>query len=780
MSTGNRPIRWLLGLLSNKVLWLVIGLGLIFVLILQPAYFKESGEQDNRPPAITWLTNLQRISLDRFHLVWLPADDDATPQPEIRYDVGLVDSGFCVVTAPRFSAQGEVELDIALPSDLPQVPFVGFSVRSVDLQGASSGYGPCRWSLRSPQRVAIDLPRRPIRLAAGRPEPVIDCRSDGQGSIWCLGQGEIGHLDDTLWSVFPLPTPLAVDDWVPIDNTDAIVQSGVTLLHLNRVAGNHLFFLSSDNEPFDRQSGAIRIGRESAFLVTRGYLSEFTGGRLELSGPPMALRLPASCLRLLQVGYEGDLAFALCRSTDQNLLFTGQLERRIITWQEPHPIQGNRIDGITGTERNGMAGAAWESGVQLVSWQDGERSIDSLEETTGASPPRIAVGGSIQHPVVLAEQDGRFWSFSEDTWHPLPDRQGQFDWHGMAVPQESCLVGTPRGVYAISPSQTLLIEAGSAERILTHPLDLLAVRGQDARHYLAYLPEPRSLFSSRDGWDWHPHPLGGPPFALISLAISPSGGIYLSGWYQENEPDPPRPRVIKLGEEQFDLTPSFSPEGPPHNPPLLAADGLGRIYALADGAITWRHSSAESWAQPYPLGGEAHQVVGLASGILVTGTRQGAVTLWRCQENDCFRLHTPDTLRSPPTAAFARQDGFCLGVESAGLWCKDPEERWIPITFPPDTAARHLLAPGDRWAILDGLPIASDGRWLVAIRRGEEGFLAEVLSNGEARLIGQGMHWGQGEVLLRHVEGTVYALESQGPFRLPLREERFSLPGMLY
>jgi len=183
--------------------------------------------------------------------------------------------------------------------------------------------------------------------------------------------------------------------------------------------------------------------------------------------------------------------------------------------------------------------------------------------------------------------------------------------------------------------------------------------------------------------------------------------------------------------------------------------------------------------EPIPLDGEVSRIVGLSRGVLLMGLRNGVEALWRCVEGDCFLLPSPSELTGTPDALFAWGDGFCLGIDSSGLWCHDLQSSFFPVTFDTGTAEPNALGPHDAWSIIDGLSL-SGGTWLVAIETPREGFLARMSPGEPARLLARGLVWAEGEVLVRHADGMIYGLEAEGPFRMALEEERFSVPGMVY
>jgi thiamine-phosphate pyrophosphorylase len=739
------------------------------VLLLTLSFACDNQPIDNDPPAVPRQPRVHRTELGQFHVEWDATPDDHTDESQIRYEVGLITSDVCVVIEPGFTVTGATELDTTVWTEVGDGPFVGFTLRSLDGDGFSHGYGQCGWALRSPQRVPMSFYDRTPHIPPSRlngNEPV--CRPDGGQGAWCLGEGELSHFGHRRWDVFALPPGLRPEHWTPIDAYDALIGSESIQIHFSRANGIHAYTLGSGNEHFEGTGGAIGTGRERGYLVVRGFVGEFTTGHVDLAGPPMAAQLPPACERLIQLGGSDDAAFALCRSHDGNLLFVGDRERRVFRWADPCEVDADRVDGFVGSPSRGLFGVTTANAGSIVTCEEGEAEVVDLPALPGSGRPIIAVGGPIDHLLVLAGRADELYRLDGSAWVELFGDASGFQWGDAWIPRSSHLVGTTNGVLAIGPDTVVHLGPTGGELIRNQSTGFLGHRGQDSRHYLVSGPDLRRVYSSRAGDEWFEHPWNGPAMRPVSLAVTTSGGIFLSGWVLD------RPFVARLGDEEAELTPTE----PLSTPPLLVADSQNNLFAFAQNRAYSVHRPSNRLVEGDLLPGPATVAVGLDRGAVVSVERNGGNVLFRCSDEGCEPFDLPDA--EPFTTLLSRHEGgFCAG-RTRSLWCRLDTDIDIPVVFSDAVATRYRLRGSDDWSIVDAI-VVRNGAWLLAIQARDQGYLATVHAGEPAALVAEGFHFGAGEVLRSGLEsGMTYVIERGGPVRLQLQGRRLSVPGVLY
>jgi len=722
------------------------------------------------------LPHVQRVEVDHFDVTWTAARSPVFEEGEIAYDIGLTDSDYCIIDRPELSLTGETALSVRLDDlsrEVTNGPLVAFSIRSLAPDGRSYGYGPCGWGLRSPQRVPVSLSQRTPRFGDVR------CRPDGNIGAWCLGDGEIGHYSSGYWDVFTLPAFFEVTDWVALDESDALVRSDELQLHLSRANGVHAYLLSSGNQLFDGAGGAIPTGRERAYVSVRGYIGEFSTYHLDLAGPPRALRLPDVCQRVVQMGHTGTLAFALCEtSTGEHALYRGQAERRLMSWESPIPVNADRVASISGTLGSGLIVARRDDAALVYLWEGDAFREHLLDDLIVTERPTAAVAGSAFAPFVMA-RSGDHLIVYDGVESSRPRTLGErVYWHGVDFPLDSELVGTELGILAISPERVVRLSRGRATLIAEHPQSLLGVRGLDSRHYLLRGPRLEAVASASTGADWYQHSWRGDPLQPFDLAVSRSGSMYVSGVIDDPTSSTGRRTTLRrLGEESVALRP---PDLAFSSPPRIAADGLGRLYTVSDRHVRWYAPALDQWSPRLPLPGEVTHLVGLEEGALLVMTTDEGTRMMRCNEM-CLNLEVPAAVAQPVNSAMAHGRGFCVGVQSRALWCREGrDDQWIELHFTPELARRYSLTDQDAWRVIDAVQ-ADDDSWLVAIESDHDGFIARVVDGELARLLATGIRWGEGAVLIRDPTGrTLVGIETGGPVRIRIGSERVAIPGVLY
>lgn len=734
----------------------------------------DSDAPDLAPPSVPRLPDVERTEVDAFRVVWGPSDSDGFAAGELRYDIGIVDRDYCVVIEPDLTLQGSAEVDVRLgPESDITGPLVAFTARAVDPDGRSYGYGGCGWALRSPQRVPIQVPWR--RPRASR----LACQGDGGSGAWCLGDAEVGYFHGGYWDIFTLPVSFEVADFLALDDNDALVRDERLQLHLSRATGVHAYLLSSGNQLFDGAGGAIPTGRERAYVSVRGAVGEFSSYHLDLAGPARALRLPDTCERVAQMGHVEGMAWALCDGEVGTELFLGEADRRTMRWAPARPVPIDRVHAVVGSTSAGFVVGERDETLQIVSWMGDEIETTALP-VPGTGAIRAAATGSAVAPLLLAGRGGRFVAWRGQGPESVRAADGRFYWAGEPVDAESELVGTAQGILAITPERVVRLSAESAVVLQEPAGPVHARRGQDRRRYVFHEGDLLAVVSSVDGNDWQQQLWRGPRLALRDLAAAPNGAVYLSGLVEDpTSATGRRLTVRKLGEPDAELLPAGQEDF--WEPPLLAVDELGRVFAVASSKIRWYTPATESWSDGLPLPMAVERIVGLESGVLVQGTLGDAPALVRCDGELCFPLTVPDAARHAVDSVIALRGGFCVGVRSRALWCREgQDDAWIEPRFTPESAERFGLGDADEWAIRDAVTTA-EGGWLWAVETERGGLLVAIEEDESARVVASGLRWGAGEVLMAQprTESAV-AIELGGPARLRLRNDRISVPGSLY
>jgi hypothetical protein len=750
---------------------------------------QERSGQENVPPSFPPPPHLSRRALDTFELSWPSSSDDMTPAAELLYEVGVVSSDACLVVEPRHRLRGQTELTTRLPADYPSTPLVGFTVRSVDGAGRSAGYGPCVWGLRSPLRLPIPATPRGPRLRPAPPVgPSLACQPDGRDEVWCESATEVAHFRGGTWRIFPLPQPFETVAFAPLDDYSALVRSDQLQLHLSRANGTSAAVISSSSHRFDPAVGAISTGHLSAIVAVNGFAAQFDTRYIDMAGPPRpALELPGECDRLAVLGRQFELAYALCRVDEGHRLYVGTPERGAVRWRRDWvAVEGDRVEGAQGTVDEWMAVTTEAGGGRLITWRDGESTTVALPELAGEGRPVVAVGGFPARPLVVAMRHFDYQVWDGRSWRPLPKADGRVLWGDGQFPEQSHLVGTRDGVFAISSERTVRLGQMGMEHVTVHPGPARAVRGRDARTYVLRGPELRQIISSRDGVAWFDHAWHGPPLEPHSLAVTPSGGLFVAGLLRRPEnPTLGVPTVLRLGEVGTDYMPP-SPVPEAAGVPELTADGSGLVYAALLGHLAVLEPARGEWRIVSAIPGELHAMEGLDSGVLLALSTPAGPALMHCRQDLCFEVSVPAAARRPWGVVEARGEGFCVGVRARALWCREGrEDRWIEVAVPAPLDQRYGLGPDDEWDIVGAVTL-DDGTWLMALRGAEDGFLVAIdEAAGQTRLVASGLRWGEGPVLLPPDEisrelGRVVGVEVEGPVEIRYGETRVSVPGTLY
>ncbi len=254
------------------------------------------------------------------------------------------------------------------------------------------------------------------------------------------------------------------------------------------------------------------------------------------------------------------------------------------------------------------------------------------------------------------------------------------------------------------------------------------------------------------------------------MAVSPSGAMYVSGWIKADGER--RSTIVKLGsrpEIGLSLHPEFS------EPPRLAVDDLGRLYATDGGSLSWFSSATGIWEQIEGLPPRHTGLVGLANGALLLSSDSPAV----CTSEGCESREWPFTPGAQPDAVWRSGDGLCAssGLE---LWCgwgTDEVSLSLAGSFAGDLARE---VSNRSLSIRDAVRYDGDG-WLLALEHASSGVIATLSDDGVFHLLGTGFEWAEGNVLaLATGRQTVTVLEKDGPTQVRLHGERVSIPGRLY
>ena len=724
------------------------------------------------PPSVPLTPAVERLELGRFRLAWEHAEDDRTPTAELRYEIGLVRGQYCVVPEADYVVVGDDSLTIEALHGTGDNPFVGFTLRSIDDEGQSHGYGRCGWALRAPQRSPIPFAgRTPLFDFANG-----DCQSDGSEGMWCAGNGELAHFGGTGWDVFPLPTTVELVDWVAIGETEALARVGSVQLQISRANGLHAYVISPSSQPFDSSGGTIRTGLERAYLSVRGMVGEFTSGHIDLAGPARALRLPDACEGVLQMGHRGDLAFAHCRSATGNNVFLGRPERRLMSWAEPFAVGAGRVAGISGDLDRGLLALVDSSAVTIYRWSAGEIEELVFQSDAGTTPPFAVVGGHAQSPLVLFGTPSAMSVFKGEVPERIPVEGENLVWLETRVPLNSTFIGTSNGLLAVSERGVARLTSWGAEWLAESTEIVRGARGLDGRHYILQGPRLDAIASTLAGHAYHYHTWRGPQMEPVDLAVSASGAMYVSGW-ATNETGERRATISKLGSQTNVMGLGNHPFF--ERPPTLALDTLGRLYA-SDGHVVASFSPALSEWTTYSGAPtlDIEWMVGLSTSLVIIARHDGEPTRVDCFDGACTERPLPEA-GGHVTTAFAQEGELYLGLSGLGLWRQNGDQT-VPLRFSTDIISHFPLSRGGDWEVVDAIPFG-EGKWLVAISAAGDGFLASVSDEEGARLLGYGFEWGSGHILVpTSNDHTIVALEVDGPVGIRLRGERVSIPGRLY
>ena len=457
---------------------------------------------ENTEPRMVEL-DVHKISLEVYALSWSPSSDLEDDADEIRYEIGVVDTGSCIVERPYSAVEGQTEVALHIPRGAEDGPFVGLSMRSVDSDDASRGYTRCRWVLRSPQRVPIAIPSRPPRIAPSTSMvSATACRYDGNGGAWCQADGEIGHFDGEHWDVFGLPTHFSPTDWTPINDERALLRDHRLQLEVSREYDLFVDLLSRPNEPFDGLGGFILTDPYYGFMVFRGFAAYYRQQAIDIAGPPESIGLPRPCLELLTLGNQGDLTYALCRGFGETSLFLGEPDGSRMIWHSPLSVSGDTIGSVLGSQQHGLVTLIGADGASIVTWQDGLLETERHVILPDGHPTLLVAGGDLSRPVFVGRRDGNsqiYVGLDLDT----PVFEPDIDLSAFH------LVGTPSGVLAINADRVLRILPDSVEELVTHADSAFGLRGLGARHYVALSPSPGFVLSSRDGEEYYAHSSAG-------------------------------------------------------------------------------------------------------------------------------------------------------------------------------------------------------------------------------------------------------------------------------
>lgn len=728
-----------------------------------------STDDDPTPPNFPLMPLVERIALNHFELSWEPVRDDTTPSSEIRYEIGVVQAPYCVVDEAEEVLVGETRTSVVL-SGGGEFPLIGFTVRALDEDGLSFGYGRCGWALRAPNRNPIELAGR---APAFEPSDWRNaCASDGSGGAWCGAGRQLAHFGSRRWQVFPVFTGATVDDWISVGPTEALARVAGVQIQLSLANGIHAYLISPSSQPFDGWRGTIRTGLERAYVGVRGMVGEFTSGHVDLAGPASALRLPQTCNSVVSMGDQAGLAYALCTTQTGHVVYRGEAERRLMNWQDPISIEGDAIAGISGTLDDGVLVATAPNGsATAYLWRTREEVSELQFESRGSGRVEVAVSGNGNSPFLLLRQGDvvSVYTISEGL-EVLPVVDGSFMWRGTPVPMDSSLVGTTNGILALSHTGVVRIGRISAEQAAEHPTTMLGHRAPDSRFYVMTGPSLEALFSTLGGTGFSQHAWRGSMVEPVDMAVSPSGAMYVSGWL---EADGERlATVVKLGsrpEIGLSLHPEFTV------PPSLAVDDLGRLYATDGTTLSWFSSAMGRW-EPIvgPVSGYTG-LVGLANGALLLTSSSPAI----CTSEGCEGREWPFAPGTQPDTVWRSGDGICAG-SGLELWCGWGADD-VSLSLAGSFAAELSRGVSDQsLTIRDAVRYDGDS-WLLALQHTGSGVIATLSDDGVFHLLGTGFDWADGNVFaLATGRQTVTVLEQDGPTQLRLHGERVSIPGRLY
>lgn len=711
---------------------------------------------ENEPPNHALRPAVERIDQDHFRVQWEPCLDDTTGQSELRYEVGVVLGPYCIVNEPEASITGQTRVDLSLDWAGSNNPFVGFTVRCVDEEGRSEGYGLCGWATRAPQRIPVAMPD------AWPSFPVAECRSDGMAGAWCADDHVLWHYGRLGWDGFPLPTTVPLTDWVPIGENEALARSGSAQLALSRSNGLHAEIISPSSDHFDGAGGAIRTRAERAYVSVRGYVGELTSRHLDFSGPARALRLPDICDAVLQMGYRGELAFGLCRTSEGNILFLGRHEGRLMRWDEPISVRGDRVAGVSGDADNWVAATTDADSVFLYR-EPGSGVVDiEIASLPGTGPPFAAVAGSGIAPLVILGRRDEWHAFQSGGLRSL-DRSGDgFIWAGDIIPADSVLVGTTQGVLAIGPTRVGRVMPAEIQWRSGGQGPFKGTRGRDGRHYIYRRGSLGTVFSTLTGAGYYQHPWRGDPLEASELAVTASGQLYASGLIARDFQRVPT--VIRVGSQLGALGLANHPEF--DDAPRIAADDMGRLYAADDHILAVYSPALGRWSQTVVPVSRPNWLVGEAESVVVIGRERDHAVLARCNGVECQPVNAP--LLADPTGAFPTIDGFCVTTAADGMWCSQ------------GTDATTVPLPERDWRVRDAVRDGPNS-WILAVQEGDRGLLVRVTHEGQARELADGFRWAEGAVFVPlGPEPTIVVLEETGPVKLRLRGDRVAIPGRLY
>ncbi|MCA9561859.1 MAG: hypothetical protein KC561_00150 [Myxococcales bacterium] len=725
---------------------------------------------------------IERLEINQFLVSWEPSSDDFTPADQIRYEIGIIRGVYCVVTDEPIVLTGDTAVEIELPNEPGTNPVVGFTIRPVDEFGRSPGYSACGWISRSAQRVPLRLVERtpsiPLRAEHG---PDLDCRPDTAMGAWCRSGSEVAHFGQGpgKWDIFMLPSDYDTAHWLPLDNYDVLLESNGLQIEL-QLTGQRTFVLGSQNTMFDADGGAISSGYQTSYLLSNGYVSEFRGGNIDFAGPPRALRLPDECTSVAQLGTLDRLSFAVCvREAGTPLAFVGIPRGANMEWQDPFEIRDGYVSAVAGTDVSGLMVVSDDRGASLYQWDGSQVSEMSFDELPGSGQPFAAASGNGVEPFVWIARADDVWVYDGVQLRQLPSESGRVTWHGVSFPALSHFVSTREGVLAISQWGVVRLRPNDAELVIQHSEPIATFQGQDRRIYHFRTPFFQ-LVSTHDGGDWYNHGWDGPAFTPRDVTVAPNGRIYLSGTGLAEDGNEV-PSVLAFSEPDDNLLATL--DRPVSEVPQIEVDRRGRLYALFDRHLAAYVPAENAWSAALPVPFSVDHFVGLESGALVVGhDTDGQTKLLLCAD-DCFQIEVPGVARGPISSAVATQNGFCLGVQSRGIWCRrGQQDEWLPVSFSAETAAEYGLAATDSWDIVYPSERSEEGSWLLAIRNSDGGLLAELNPGDDtARLLGTGFDWADGVPILDpQSELGVMAFERAGPLRIKTNGEEISIYGQLY
>ena len=731
---------------------------------------------ENTEPRMVEL-DVHKVSLAVYALSWPPSSDTEDSADEIRYEIGVADTGSCIVDHPFSTLEGQTEIALHIPRGAEDGPFVGLSMRSVDSDGASRGYTRCRWVLRSPQRVPIAIPSRPPRISeSSLVGPSTACRYDGSSGVWCQADGEISHFDGDRWDVFALPTHFSPTDWTPINAERALVRDHRLQLEVSREYDLFADLLSIPNEPFDGLGGFVLTDQYYGFLVFRGFAAYYRQQAIDIAGPPESIGLPQHCQQLLTLGSQGDLSYALCQGFDKNELFLGEQDGQRLRWHDAGPVSGDSIQTVLGSRSDGLATFTGPDGAWVVQWHEGEIETERDVTLSDGTPIRLVAGGDITSPVFIGLLDGNSHVLlGSDLTAIVPETVLDLSsFH---------LIGTPSGVLAINSEQVLRILPESVEEITTHARNAFGLRGFGARHYIVLSPSPGFVLSSRDGDEYYQHNIVSEglegDLEIIDIAVARSGSIYLSGWMVTDE-DGGVARIVRVGDERFSLSDNLPASGTTA-PFHIGVDRQGILYA-GSSDLFWYDPSTEVW-QVIDLDRDLERITsvhGSQHGVLVVAEGNDNRHVFHCIFGTCEPFTGVLQEDSPLTTLTVDEQTVCALLDSHSIHCDDgSSNRRAQVVFSPQIASQYGLGPDDDWAIGDVLP-RPEGDWYLAVQSEESGFLASLDENDNAHLLADGLTFGQGHLLLFAEGGTVVVLENEGPTRIDLDDNIRFIPGPLY